>query len=404
MKKYPEDPIKYSNTAQRLNAIKPFYVMDLLAQAKALESQGEDIIHLEVGEPDFVTPLAVREAGAEAIMSGQTFYTAAKGYQPLREKLSQWYQTMYGVEVSSERFIITPGASSALFLAMSLILDTNDSLMMPTPGYPCNRHFIELLGAKSIEVELNSNFDHNEHLFKQAWQANTQGLLVASPHNPTGTVISKQALTDLSILCESKNKTLIVDEIYHGLVYSNDESTKRVNATSILEVTQQAIVINSFSKYFNMTGWRLGWVIVPEGLQKEADKLAQNLYLAATTSSQIAAVRALDKDMDIIYQTQRLAFQTRRDYLKSALSELGFKVLGEPNGAFYLYVDASLFIKDKWKTSLEFCQDVLLKTGVAITSGMDFDPEKGQQCVRFAYTCELNRLKEAVERLNHYLK
>ena len=384
--------------SSRLNAIQPFHVMDLLAKAKERQALGHDIIHLEVGEPDFTTPLAVRQAGADAIMAGNTFYTSAKGYQPLRQKLSEWYQRTYGVTVSAERIIITPGASSSLFLAMSLILDPQDSLLLPLPGYPCNRHFIELLGGKAIEISLDSqqNYRHNAADFADAWQTNCQGLLVASPQNPTGHVLSKTELSDCFALTQAKGKTLIVDEIYHGLVY--DEANHN-RATSILEITDQALVVNSFSKYFNMTGWRLGWLVVPQGMEAQADKLAQNLYLAATTSSQIAAIRALDADMNDIYQQRRQEFAERRTVLMSALQTLGFKILGEPKGAFYIYADASAFTAD----SMAFCLQALHQADVCFTPGLDFDPQHGKHCVRFAYTCNIERLTQAIERLRHWL-
>lgn len=384
--------------AQRLNAIQPFHVMDILAQAKALEASGQDIIHLEVGEPDFPTPLTVRQAGAKAILDGQTFYTSAKGYHPLRESLSHWYQQKYGVTIASERFIITPGASSALFIAMSMILDKNDTLMLPLPGYPCNRHFIELLGGKAIEVPLSpaSNYQHTPDLFTSKWRDSTQGLLVASPQNPTGHVLSKSELRNLFELTSSKGKHLIVDEIYHGLVYDEASGNR---ATSILEITNDAFVVNSFSKYFNMTGWRLGWLIVPPGMEADADKLAQNLYLAAPTASQIAAVAALDSKLDTHYQKNRAEFATRRDYLVAELTALGFTVLGQPRGAFYIYVDASRFTQN----AMLFCQQLLGECGIAVTPGLDFDPQGGQQNLRFAYTCSLTRLQEAMKRLKSWL-
>lgn len=385
--------------AQRLQAIEPFHVMDLLAKAKALQASGEDIIHLEVGEPDFMTPLEVRQAGAQAMLEGATFYTAAKGHQPLREKLSSWYRQHYGVSVAAERFIITPGASSALFIAMSMIIDRQDTLMLPLPGYPCNRHFVELLGGSAIEVPLdpNDNYHHDAKHFAGHWQQNTKGLLVASPQNPTGHVLSKTELAQAFELTEQKGQHLIVDEIYHGLVYDEANNNR---ATSILEITDQAFVVNSFSKYFNMTGWRLGWLIVPPGMEPEADKLAQNLYLAATTSSQIAAVRALDNDMDAQFQRNRAEFGKRRAFLLTALSDLGFTVLGTPKGAFYIYVDASPFTDD----AMNFCQRILEECGIAITPGLDFDPQFGKQCIRFAYTCSIERLEEAMSRLKEWLR
>lgn len=384
--------------ATRLQAIEPFHVMDLLAKAKALQAAGEDIIHLEVGEPDFTTPLEIRQVGAQAILDGATFYTAAKGHQPLREKLSSWYQQHYGVSVAPERFIITPGASSALFIAMSMIIDSQDTLMLPLPGYPCNRHFVELLGGRAIEVPLdpNDNYHHDAKRFEHHWQPNTKGLLVASPQNPTGHVLSKTELAKAFELTQQKGQYLIVDEIYHGLVY--DDANKN-RATSILEITDQAFVVNSFSKYFNMTGWRLGWLIVPPGMEADADKLAQNLYLAATTSSQIAAIRALDNDMDDHFQANRAEFGRRRAFLVEALTNLGFKVLGTPKGAFYIYVDASPFTHN----AMSFCQQVLQDCGIAITPGLDFDPQFGKQCIRFAYTCSIERLEEAMSRLKAWM-
>ena len=381
--------------AKRLDDIAPFYVMDILSKAKALEASGVDIIHLEVGEPDSTDLPEVAKAGSDAILQGKTKYTPSTGLIELKQKLSRYYQKYFNTQVNAERIIITPGASSGLMLALSLILDPKDTMLITQPGYPCNQHFIELLGSShaSMPVDKTNQFTITESLLKKYWPSSHKGLLIASPSNPTGTVLNNSQLELLSNHAIKNDSQLIVDEIYQGLTYNNENITA-------LSHSDQIIVINSFSKFFSMTGWRLGWIVVPEHMIDAADKLAQNLYLSAPTAAQHAAIRALDDDCIKQFQVRAKAFKTRRDYLLPELKKLGFIIDQPCDGAFYIYADASKFTKN----SMQFCKDLLDATGVAITPGADFRGHNAQQMVRIAYTCDVPRLKEAVERLSSYLQ
>ena len=380
--------------AKSLDDIAPFYVMDILSKAKALEASGIDIIHLEVGEPDAADLPEVAKAGSDAILAGKTKYTASTGLFELKQKLSQYYAKYFDTQIKPERIIITPGASSGLMLALSLILDPKDTMLITQPGYPCNQHIIELLGSNhsSMPVDKTNQFTITKSLLQKYWPNNLKGLLIASPSNPTGTVLNNKQLELLSNHALKNDSQLIVDEIYQGLTYNN----KNITA---LSHSDQIIVINSFSKFFSMTGWRIGWIVVPQHMIEAADKLAQNLYLSAPTPAQYAAIRALDDDCIEQFQTRAKAFKARRDYLLPQLRKLGFIIDQPCDGAFYIYADASKFTDN----SMEFCKALLDATGVAITPGADFRGHNANQMVRIAYTCDIPRLKQAVKRLENYL-
>jgi len=380
--------------AKHMQKIQPFRVMALLDEAKKLESEGRSIIHMEVGEPDFITPEPIIEAGIQALQQGKTHYTPASGEPALREVISQYYQDSFNVTVPASRIIITPGASGALQLALSVLVDPDDKVVMADPGYPCNRNFVYLLGGKvqAIDVGVESGFQITAELLQQHWTDDSRVLLLATPSNPTGTLIDKKEMSAILKFVHEKNGTVIVDEIYQGLVYTDDEY-------SALALSDSIFVINSFSKYFGMTGWRVGWIVVPESYFHEVDKLAQNLYLAAATPSQEAALSAFKPETVKILKQRRLEYQQRRDYLISELKSLGFIIKVIPQGAFYIYADCTALTND----SLKFCDDVLHKAGVAITPGLDFGIHCPEQYVRFAYTTEIEKLKQAVSRLKDYL-
>lgn len=378
----------------RTDRIEPFRVMALLARAKELETSGQDIVHMEVGEPDFVTPQTIIDAGQQFLTAGNVHYTAACGLPALREKIAQHYQQQYGVDVSAQRIVITPGASGALLLALGALLEQGESLMLADPGYPCNRNFAWFLNAEvqSVPVEADTDYQLTAELIAQHWQKPTKAVLLASPSNPTGTIIKADELKRIIQTVKQKSGHVIVDEIYHGLVYDTQVPTA-------LSINSDVFVINSFSKYFGMTGWRLGWMVVPEKFIGIIDRLAQNLFLAASTLAQHAALVAFDTDTREILEQRRRAFQQRRDYLLPALREIGFKIPLTPQGAFYLYADASCFTND----SEQFCTDVLENIGVAITPGTDFGTHKANQHVRFAYTTSMEKLEQGVERLSRHL-
>jgi aspartate/methionine/tyrosine aminotransferase len=309
-----------SSLSQRSEDINPFHVMDILAQAKQLEQQGQDIIHMEVGEPDFDTPATIVEAGIAALKAGKTHYTPALGLPELREAIANWYQTHYKVTVSPNRIVVTPGASGALLLVMGALLERDKNVLLADPGYPCNRNFARFVEAKakSVAVDGSSNFQLTAQHINDEWDEQTAMALIASPSNPTGTVLSKQQLKQLSAAVKDKQGHLVVDEIYHGLTYDD------IDADTVLSVDQDAFVINSFSKFFGMTGWRLGWLVVPEDYEAVMDKLAQNLFLAAPTMSQYAALAAFNDNTLAILEQRRQIFQQRRDSLFPALDTLGF--------------------------------------------------------------------------------
>jgi aspartate/methionine/tyrosine aminotransferase len=351
---------------------------------------------MEVGEPDFSTPEPITEAGVAALRAGRTGYTPALGLPELREKIAQYYDTRFGVALSPERVVLTPGASGALLLLTAARLNPGDNLMLADPGYPCNRHFARVFEAHGqlIPAGPEQKYQLTAQDVNDHWHAKTRAALVATPANPTGTVLSLPELADLSDAVTQKGGELWVDEIYQGLNYGSSGS-----AETVLSVADDAVVLNSFSKFFGMTGWRLGWTIVPDDLVPTMDTLAQNLFLAPPTPAQYAALGAFTPEVMAILEERRQILERRRDYLLTALPELGFKIHVAPEGAFYVYADASQFTQD----SLAFCSRVLRETGVAITPGIDFGDHRAREHVRFAFTTELSRLKEAMARLADWL-
>lgn len=374
----------------RSRAIEPFHVMALLARANELQAEGHDVIHLEIGEPDFTTAAPIVEAGQAALAAGHTRYTAARGLPELRRAIAGFYGQRYGLDIDPERILITPGGSGALLLASSLLVDPGRHWLLADPGYPCNRHFLRLVegAAQLVPVGPETRYQLTPHLVERHWDAQSVGALVASPANPTGTLLHRDELAALSDSLRGLGGHLVVDEIYHGLTYG-------VDAASVLEVDDDAFVLNSFSKYFGMTGWRLGWLVAPREAVPELEKLAQNLYISAPSMAQHAALACFREDTLAILETRRAEFARRRDYLLPALRELGFGIAVEPEGAFYLYADVSAFTQDAYA----FCQHFIETEHVAFTPGLDFGRHLAGQHVRFAYTQSLPRLEEAVARI-----
>ncbi|MFE1816739.1 pyridoxal phosphate-dependent aminotransferase [Metapseudomonas otitidis] len=374
----------------RSRAIEPFHVMALLARANELQAEGHDVIHLEIGEPDFTTAAPIVEAGQAALAAGHTRYTAARGLPELRRAIAGFYGQRYGLDIDPERILITPGGSGALLLASSLLVDPGRHWLLADPGYPCNRHFLRLVegAAQLVPVGPETRYQLTPHLVERHWDAQSVGALVASPANPTGTLLHRDELAALSDSLRGLGGHLVVDEIYHGLTYG-------VDATSVLGVDDDAFVLNSFSKYFGMTGWRLGWLVAPREAVPELEKLAQNLYISAPSMAQHAALACFREDTLAILEARRAEFARRRDYLLPALRELGFGIAVEPEGAFYLYADVSAFTQDAYA----FCQHFIETEHVAFTPGLDFGRHLAGQHVRFAYTQSLPRLEEAVARI-----
>ncbi|HDS1301617.1 MULTISPECIES: pyridoxal phosphate-dependent aminotransferase [Stenotrophomonas maltophilia group] len=381
--------------SRRSHEIAPFHVMSLLARAQALEQAGHDVIHLEIGEPDFTTAEPIVRAGQAALAAGHTRYTAARGLPALRQAISGFYRSHYGLDIDPERILVTPGGSGALLLASSLLVDPGRHWLLADPGYPCNRHFLRLVegGAQLVPVGPETAYQLTPSLVEQHWNADSVGALVASPANPTGTVLSADELAALSKTLHARGGHLVVDEIYHGLTYGLD-------APSVLQVDDSAFVLNSFSKYFGMTGWRLGWLVAPPAAVPDLEKLAQNLYISASSIAQHAALACFSEEAMAIFEQRREAFRQRRDFLLPALRELGFRIEVEPQGAFYLYADVSAFTGD----AQAFCAHFLETEHVAFTPGLDFGFHRANQHVRLAYTQEVPRLQEAVERIARGLK
>jgi len=384
-----------AHLAARMADIQPFYVMDLLARARQLEAEGRSIVHLEIGEPDFATPDRIIQAGIQALQAQRTHYTPAIGLTALREQIAGYYQRRFGTQVSPQRIIITPGASGALQLALSVLVNPGEQVLMADPGYPCNRHFVRLLEGRSVAVSVTeaSAYQLTPELIAEHWSDQAVAAMLASPSNPTGTLVTKSAMQQMLDQVSARNGRLIVDEIYQGLVYEAEEY-------SALELTDQAFVINSFSKYFGMTGWRLGWMVVPEEYVAAVDRLAQNLFLAAPTVSQYAALEAFSEQNLAELDQRRDAFRQRRDFLLPALRQLGFDIPLTPQGAFYIYANCSRFTDD----SFSFVYQLLEQAGVAVTPGIDFGSYRAAEHVRFAYTRSIDVLQQAVDRMAEFLQ
>jgi aspartate/methionine/tyrosine aminotransferase len=369
--------------------------MELLRRANQLETQGRDIIHMEIGEPDFATPKTIVDAGIKQLQTGDIKYTPAAGLPELRAKIADYYQTHYAVKVDNERVFVTPGASGAFLLALGASVNPGDEILMSDPCYPCNNNFIRLFEGKAttLPVDAAANYQLTAELIKQHWSPSTTGVLIASPSNPTGTLIEPDVFKQCIQLVNDKDGCFYSDEIYHGLVYGK-------RAPTALEYSDNAFVINSFSKYFGMTGWRIGWLIVPDGFVEATEKLAQNIFIATPTLSQYAALAAFDKSTLEELEQRRVEFATRRDFLYNALIQLGFGIPVKPDGAFYIYANCAKFTDD----SYQFALDLLEAEGVAITPGKDFGSHQANQHLRFAYTTTIERMSVAMQRLERFIK
>jgi aspartate/methionine/tyrosine aminotransferase len=380
--------------ARRMQGISSFYVMELLQRAKQLEQQGRDIIHMEIGEPDFPTPQAVLEAGKRCLQTGEVKYTAAAGLPELRSAVADYYRQQYGVILDSRRVFITPGASGAFLLAFGISLNPGERIMMADPCYPCNDNFVRLFDGETqfVAVGTKTGYQLSAELIAEHWLDTTKGVLVASPSNPTGTLIGNADFEKAVRQVQSLGGCFYSDEIYHGLVYGDPVNTA-------LAYSDDAFVINSFSKFFGMTGWRVGWLVVPDAFVEAAEKLAQNIFISTPTHSQYAALASFTPENMLELQQRRDEFKRRRDFLVENLLRLGFKIACKPEGAFYVYADCSVITGD----SFQFAKDLLEAEGVAVTPGKDFGHNQAEKHIRFAYTASIDRMAAAITRLERFI-
>lgn len=385
---------RVARVAARMADISAFEAVELFTKARQLEAEGHSIIHMEVGEPDFPTPQPIVEAGMAALRQGNVHYTPALGIPALREAISQWYATRYHISVPAERIIVTAGGSGALLLALGVLLSPGDEVLMGDPSYPCNRHFVRALEGRAqlIPTGSPSAYQLTATMVEEHWSTQTTTVMIASPSNPTGTMVDDSEMRKIAATVDSRGGRLIVDEIYHGLTYGFDAHTA-------LAISDEIFVLNSFSKYFQMTGWRIGWLVVPRGYVREIEKLAQNLFICPPYLAQHAALAAFAPETLAITEERRSEFQQRRDFLLPALTRLGFSVPVSPVGAFYLYTDCSRFSTN----SFTFAGDLLTQAGVALTPGRDFGHNAPERHLRITYTTSMDNLHEGVERLRRFL-
>ena len=381
--------------AERLKEIAPFKVMELMSRANELSELGHDVIHLEVGEPDFGTPRPIINAAQRGLNLGITKYTDARGNIDLRRAISNYYSNHFDIRVETNRIFITPGASGGLLLLTALLINAGENLLMADPGYPCNRHFLASFGAEGrlVPVSANDKYQLTPRVVNEFWDRKTRGVMVASPANPTGSVLGLKDLSLLYDVVKERDGFFLVDEIYQGLSYENE------SVQSALRISDDLFVINSFSKYFGMTGWRLGWLVVPEALSMDLEKLAQNLFICSSSIAQYAALEAFSESSLEIMEFQRREFAKRRNFLVPALKELGFDIPIDPAGAFYVYCG----LPDKVEDSEEFCRRLLETEFVAITPGTDFGFNESKRKVRISYARKISELEEAVLRIQRAL-
>jgi aspartate/methionine/tyrosine aminotransferase len=393
--------MKFSTRAER---IEPFYVMEVAKAAQALAREvagsADPMIFLNIGEPDFTAPPLVQEAAAKAVRDGATQYTNALGLEPLRERISGWYQNRFGVDVPARRIVVTAGASAALQLACLALIEAGDEILMPDPSYPCNRHFVSAAEGRAVLLPTTAQerYQLSADKVRAAWGSQTRGVLLASPSNPTGTSIAPDELRRINDVVREHDGVTLIDEIYLGLSYDD------AFGQTALAIDDHIISINSFSKYFNMTGWRLGWMVVPDAMVPVVERLAQNLFICASTVSQHAALACFEPESIAEYERRRAEFKARRDYFIPALQGMGLKVPVMPDGAFYAWADctdaaARLGVRGSWDTAFE----LMRRAHVAVTPGRDFGTADTARFIRFSTANSMAQLQEAVARLQRVL-
>ncbi|NTG48822.1 aminotransferase class I/II-fold pyridoxal phosphate-dependent enzyme [Agrobacterium rhizogenes] len=376
--------------------VEPFHAMDVLAEATRRRQAGHAVISMAVGQPSHPTPRAALEAARTALDHGRIGYTDALGTLALKQALAGDYRARHGLEIDPARIAITTGSSAGFNLAFLTLFDPGDSVAIARPGYPAYRNILAALGLDVVEVPVTAEtqFTLTPESLEAAQVASgkrLKGVLLASPANPTGTVTGRAALKALADYCADRSIAFISDEIYHGLTFVGEE-------TSALELTDEAIVINSFSKYYCMTGWRIGWMVLPERLVRPVERVAQSLYISAPELSQIAATAALGAGAEL--DTYRESYRRNRDFLTQRLPEIGFSIASPMDGAFYAYVDVTRFTND----SMAFARKMLADINVAATPGLDFDPIEGHRAMRLSYAGSNAEIEEAVERMAAWLK
>jgi aspartate/methionine/tyrosine aminotransferase len=390
--------------SRRAGRIEPFYVMEVAktaaTMARELAETDAPMIFLNIGEPDFTAPPGVQQAAVAAIQAGATQYTQATGLQPLRERISGWYAQRFGVDVPASRIVLTAGASAALQLACLALIEAGDEILMPDPSYPCNRHFVSAAEGTAVLIPTTAaeRFQLSADKVATAWGPRTRGVLLASPSNPTGTSIHPDELRRIHEVVKDKGGITLVDEIYLGLSFDD------TFGHTALALDDQIISINSFSKYFNMTGWRLGWIVVPEVLVPVVERLAQNLFICPSTVSQYAALACFEPDSLAEYERRRAEFKARRDFFIPALNQMGLRVPVMPDGAFYAWADCTeacrkLGVKDSW----EFAFELMRRAHVAVTPGRDFGTADTANFVRFSTASSMAHLQSAAQRLQALL-
>ncbi len=390
--------------ASRLEHIEPFYVMECAKAAAQIARSpecdasrgGEPMIFLNIGEPDFSATPGVVQAAEACMRSGRTQYTQATGLPELRERIARWYSTRFGLDIDPQRIVVTAGASAALQLACLALFEAGDEVLMPDPSYPCNRHFVAAAGATArlLPASADARFQLDAEGVRAHWNAHTRGVLLASPSNPTGTSIARSEMAAIADTVRARGGVTLVDEIYLGLSY--DEAFGH----SALEHGEDILSINSFSKYFSMTGWRLGWMVLPAELVAPVEKLAQNLYICASTVAQQAALACFDDASIAEYERRREEFRRRRDFVVPALQSLGLKVPVMPDGAFYAWADCSAHSASSW----DFCFDMMKRAHVALTPGRDFGPHAAERYVRLSFASSMAELEQALQRLARVLR
>ena len=390
--------------ASRAEKITPFYVMEVAKAASELgrrvANTDAPMVFLNIGEPDFTAPPLVQEAATRAVHMGHTQYTQATGLGPLRERISDWYASRFGLQVSSRRIVVTAGASAALHLACMALIEAGDEILMPDPSYPCNRHFVSAAEGRAVMVPTDAaeRFQLSADKVEAAWGERTRGVLLASPSNPTGTSIHPDELRRIHQVVHARGGITVVDEIYLPLSYDAQFGQ------TALAIDEQIISINSFSKYFNMTGWRLGWMVVPDALVPVIERLAQNLFICPSTIAQHAAMACFEADSIALYEQRRKEFKARRDYFIPQLNAMGLTVPVMPDGAFYAWADCTaaakkLGVKDSW----DFAFEMMNRAHVAVTPGRDFGTLATANFVRFSTASSLQQLETAVARLRALL-